>query len=276
MGKKYIVLFILIMLNVSIAQRVSEDSLDLMLVRAKTFYNSGEYEHAISELEKALQYLKQLEKGDQVEAYKYLGFSYVAFGDKAKAKEQFKKALVLEPNLTLDPAIVSPKIIKIFEEAKAELPTVPFTTPVVEPTKPPVAKQEVSTSGAMMRSCCIPGWGQMYKGHSSKGKKIMIASGITFGASLFSLIIREVAHNAYLDIGEGAPQYEFDDAYEKYKTWYNIASINLVLFGIVYVYNIYDVVFTKSEIASSLLDQDKGFYCASGIDRIKVGYMLTF
>lgn len=276
MCKKSIILFILVMLGVSFAQQVSADSLELMLERAKTFYNSGEYEHAISELEKALQYLKQLEEGDQVEAYKYLAFSYVAFGDKAKAKEQFKKALVLEPSLTLDPATVSPKIIKVFDEAKSEMEIVSPTTPVVEPTKPPVAKQEVSTSGAMMRSCCIPGWGQMYKGHSSKGKKIMIASGITFGASLFSLIIREAAHNAYLDIGEGAPQYEFDDAYEKYKTWYNIASINLVLFGIVYVYNIYDVVFTKPATGSSMIDLNKGIYFTADKNSFQIGYNISF
>jgi tetratricopeptide (TPR) repeat protein len=229
------------MLGVSFAQQVSADSLELMLERAKTFYNSGEYEHAISELEKALQYLKQLEEGDQVEAYKYLAFSYVAFGDKAKAKEQFKKALVLEPSLTLDPATVSPKIIKVFEEAKSEMEIVSPTTPVVEPTKPPVAKQEVSTSGAMMRSCCIPGWGQMYKGHSSKGKKIMIASGITFGASL-----------------------------------YNIASINLVMFGIVYVYNIYDAVFTKPATGSSMIDLNKGIYFTPDKSSFQIGYNISF
>ncbi|MCK4250744.1 tetratricopeptide repeat protein [candidate division WOR-3 bacterium] len=275
MGKKYIVLFILIMLNVSIAQQVSEDSLDLMLVRAKTFYNSGEYEHAISELEKALQYLKQLEKGDQVEAYKYLGFSYVAFGDKAKAKEQFKKALVLKPNLTLDPAIVSPKIIKIFEEAKAELPTVPFITPVVEPTKPSVAKQEVSTSGAMMRSCCIPGWGQMYKGQDSKGKRMMIAAGVTFGVSIISWVLQEAAHTKYLDVGPGNI-HEMDDAYKRYKFWYSTAVFTSLTFIGVYFYNIYDVIFTKPATGSSMINLDKGIYCTVDKNRFQIGYNISF
>lgn len=275
MGKKYIVLFILIMLNVSIAQQVPENSLDRMLVRAKTFYNNGEYEHAISELVKALQYLKQLEKGDQVEAYKYLGFSYVAFGDKTKAKEQFKKALVLEPNLTLDPAIVSPKIIKIFEEAKAELPTVPITTPVVEPTKPPVAKQEVSTSGAMMRSCCIPGWGQMYKGQDSKGKRMMIAAGVTFGASIISWVLQEAAHTKYLDIGPGNI-HEMDDAYKRYKFWYSTAVFTSLTFLGVYLYNIYDVIFTKPATGSSMINLDKGIYCTVDKNRFQIGYNVSF
>ncbi len=275
MCKKSIILFILVMLGVSFAQQVSADSLELMLERAKTFYDNGEYEHAISELEKALQYLKQLEEGDQVEAYKYLAFSYVAFGDKAKAKEQFKKALVLEPSLTLDPATVSPKIIKVFDEAKSEMPTVLPTTPVVEPAKPPVAKQEVSTSGAMMRSCCIPGWGQMYKGHSSKGKKIMIASGITFGAALFSLILREAAHNNYIDVGPDNID-EMDEAYKTYKFWYNTAAYTSLTFIGIYLYNLYDVIFTKPATGSSMIDLNKGIYCTADKNSFQIGYNISF
>jgi len=276
MFKKIFLMLTLILVGFAFAQ-VSEDSLEHMLQRAKLYYSNGEYESAISELESALQFLKQLESTDQVEAYKYLAFSYVAFGDKEKAKKQFKRALALEPTMELDPTIVSPKIIKVFEEAKAEMKIEP--SPVEpKPPKPviPAGKKRVSKTKALMRSCCVPGWGQMYKGYSSKGKKIMIASGITFGTSVFSLIMREAAHNGYLDIEKGAPQYEFDDAYKKYKTWHNITAVNLTLFGIVYAYNIYDVFFTKPATAWSLLDQDKGFYCEPGTDRIKVGYKMNF
>lgn len=276
MFKKIFLMLTLVLVGFAFAQ-VSEDSLEHMLQRAKLYYSNGEYESAISELENALQYLKQLESTDQVEAYKYLAFSYVAFGDKEKAKKQFKRALALEPRMELDPTIVSPKIIKVFEEAKAEMKI--ESTPVQpEPPKPvvPAGKKRVSKTSALMRSCCVPGWGQMYKGYSSKGKRIMIASGITFGTSVFSLIMREAAHNAYLDIEKGAPQHEFNDAYKKYRVWYNITAINLTLFGVVYAYNIYDVFFTKPATAWSLLDQDKGLYCAPGTDRIKVGYIITF
>jgi len=276
MFKKIFLMLTIVLVGFAFAQ-VSEDSLEHMLRRAKLYYNNGEYESAISELENALQYLKQLESTDQVEAYKYLAFSYVAFGDKEKAKKQFKRALALEPRMELDPTTVSPKIIKVFEEAKAEMKIEP--TPVEpEPPKPvvPARKKRVSKTKALMRSCCVPGWGQMYKGYSSKGKRIMIASGITFGTSIFSLLMREAAHNNYLDVRAEAPQYEFNDAYKKYRVWHNITAINLALFGVVYAYNIYDVFFTKPATAWSLLDQDKGLYCVPGSDRIKVGYMMSF
>lgn len=273
MIKKILCLLSLVFVGFSLAQ-ISEDSLEHMLQRAKTHYNSGEYESAINELESALQFLKQLESTDQIEYHKYLAFSYVALGDKDKAKGQFKKALMLDPTIALDPTFVSPKIIKVFEEAQAELKIKP--TPI-EPEPPkPARKKRVSKTKALMRSCCVPGWGQMYKGHSSKGKKIMIASGITFCTSVFSAIMNERAHNRYLDVPEGAPQYEFDDAYDRYKTWHNITAINLGLFGIVYAYNIYDVFFSRPATAWSLLDQDKGLYCESSVDRIRVGYKMNF
>lgn len=273
MIKKILCLLGLVFVGFSLAQ-VSEDSLEHMLQRAKTHYNSGEYQSAINELERALHFLKQLGSTDQVEYHKYLAFSYVALGDKDKAKGQFEKALMLDPTITLDPTFVSPKIIKVFEEAQAEMKIKP--TPI-EPEPPkPARKKRVSKTKALMRSCCVPGWGQMFKGHSSKGKKIMIASGITFGTSVFSLLMRESAHNAYNDVPEGAPQYEFDDAYKKYKAWHNITAVNVTLFGIVYAYNIYDVFFSKPTAGFSMRDSDDGFYCQPGVDRIKVGYNMSF
>lgn len=275
MSKKICLMLAIVFMGIALAQQVSEDSLEHMLQRAKLYYNNGEYESAINELEMALQYLKQLESADQVEAYKYFAFSYVALGDKEKAKELFKTALTLNPRLTLDPATVSPKIIKVFEEAKAEMKFEP--TPV-EPVEPviPTKKHGISKTSALMRSCCVPGWGQMYKGHSGKGKKIMIASGITLGTTVVSFIMRESAHNKYLDVPAGAPQSEYDDAYDKYKTWHNIAIVNVALFGVVYMYNIYDVFFSQPAAGFSLRDTEDGFYCQPGIDRLQVGYRMSF
>ncbi|MGQ9701605.1 MAG: tetratricopeptide repeat protein [bacterium] len=99
MSKRFFLFFCMIVVGFGFSQQVSGDSLVKMLEMAKLFYNNGEYENAIKQLEDALQYLKQLNQSEQVEAYKYLAFSYVAFGDKEKAKDQFKKALLLEPKI---------------------------------------------------------------------------------------------------------------------------------------------------------------------------------
>jgi len=264
------------MFGLSFAQPILEDSLGGMLEQAKEYYNNGEYEYAISELEKALQYLNQLKQSDLVEAYKYLAFSYVAFGDQLKAKDQFRKALALDPQLELDPTTVSPKIIKVFEEAKSEMPPAPPPPPVEEPTKPAVAKKEVvSRLGATMRSCCLPGLGQMYKGQGSKGKIIMIASGLTFSTALISLIMREAAHQEYLDVEPGNID-EIDEKYKSFKLWHNASALTSAVFIGIYLYNIYDVLFTNGKIESSMINTDKGFYCEPSLDRIQIGYRMNF
>lgn len=261
-----------VMFSLGTAQQVSGDSLVKMLEQAKGYYNNGEFENAINELQRALQYLKQLNQNDQVEAYKYLAFSYVAFGDKLKAKEQFRKALVLDPNLELDPATVSPKIIKVFEEVKSEISVKPPIPPVVQPTEPVIGPRGgISTFGATARSCCLPGWGQMYKGEGSKGKKLMIYSGIAFGTALISQVISNNKHNVYLDVEPGDTD-EMAQAYNSYKFWYNAAALTTTTFIGLYFYNIYDVVFTKAKIKSSMNKPDNGFYCAMQRGYFQVGY----
>ncbi len=276
MLRKCSIFLSIISISLSLGQSVSGDSLLKMLEKAKLHYNNGEYESAITQLENALQYLKQLNQNEQVEAYKYLAFSYVAFGDREKAKEQFKRALDLDPKLELDPATVSPKIIKVFEEAKAEMVTIqpppaPVQQPVTKPTKPIEKPSQMSTTGALARSCCLPGWGQMYKGENSKGKKLMIATAITLPTCLIATSIQEVKHQKYLDIEPGNED-EMDRAYREYRTWYNIAAISWLGFIGVYAYNIYDVVSTKSVVKSSMNSRDKGFYCQLTNKYFQIGY----
>ncbi len=280
MHKKIIVL-ILLVVGICLSQQVSGDSLLKMLERAKLYYNSGEYERAIRELESALQYLKQLNKNEQVEAYKYLAFSYVAFGDRERAKEQFKKALSLDPNLELDPATVSPKIIKVFEEAKAETVITPPQPPQVQPqpikpAKPEIQPRKPSTTGALMRSCCLPGWGQIYKGENSKGKRLLISAAIAFPTTLIASSITEVKHKKYLEV-EPDNESEMDQAYREYRFWYNVSAFAWLTSISIYCYNIYDVLFTKPATKSSMENNlNQILYCDLGIDNLRLGINFKF
>jgi tetratricopeptide (TPR) repeat protein len=261
------------MTGVGFTQTVTRDSLEVMLGKAKNHYYNGEYEFAIRELESAQMYLKQLKQTDQVEAYKFLAFSYVAFGDRAKAKTQFQKALALDPELELDPATVSPKIIKVFEEAKAEMAVAPVTEPVEPPER--VAEHEISGFDATIRSCCVGGWGQMYRGETSKGRKMMIAWGVTGAATLVSWIITSNKENAYKDLRSIQPE-DFDDAYEEYKLWLNVAAANTVVFLGVHAYNLFDIIFHKPKTRTSLNEAERGFFCDANPNRVQVGYKLSF
>ncbi|HIE05800.1 MAG TPA: hypothetical protein EYP58_03260 [bacterium (Candidatus Stahlbacteria)] len=275
---KSVILLLCITVGIGFAQQMSVDSLDGMLESAKIFYNNGEYEKAINELEKALKFLKQLKYSDQVEAYKYLSFSYVAFGNNQKAKETFKKALVLNPDLVLDPKTVSPKIIKVFEEAKAEVITKPPekpTRPVVKPEKPVVVKKEKSRLGATARSCCLPGWGQIYKGQGGKGVRLMIAAGLTSGLSILSFTMKELTHNNYLEADPHDPQ-EIKDAYGLYKFWHNATIFSGASFLGVYIYNLYDAITSKTPGSHTMNEPERDLCLSPTSEGIKLVYRIRF
>jgi tetratricopeptide (TPR) repeat protein len=269
-----ILLAILTMVGICFSQSMTQDSLEIMLERAKDHYYGGEYESAIKQLQSALLYLKQLKQTDQVEAYKYLAFSYVAFGDHDKAKVQFRKALILDPQLELDPATVSPKIIKVFEEAKAEM----AVAPVIEPKGPiaEVTTDEISWFDAAIRSCCVGGWGQMYRGEHSKGKKMMIAWGVTMGTTLVSWIMTTNKRDKYDELYWNQPSSAFDAAYSKYKRWYNVAIASTLVFAGVHAYNLFDVIFHKPPTGTSMIEPSRTFVCEASRDQVKFGYTVKF
>jgi len=92
------------------------------LVGAKALYLSSMYEDALNELQALKPLLSMLEQSEKVEYYIYLGSALMAFDRLDEAKEAFKQALLLDPNLTLDRTRFSPKIFRVFNEARAELP----------------------------------------------------------------------------------------------------------------------------------------------------------
>ena len=128
---------------------------------------------------------------------------------------------------------------------------------------------------ATIRSCCVGGWGQMYRGETSKGRKMMIAWGVTGGATLVSWIIAGNKENAYKDLSSIQPE-DFDDAYEEYKLWFNIAAANTIVFLGVHAYNLFDIIFRKPQTRTSMTESERGFICEANPHRVQVGYRLSF
>ena len=212
------------------------------LENAKTYYSEGDYEKAIEALEDAKTFVSQSKDEDLVEAYKYLGFSYVAFGEKEKAKESFKNAIKLFPQLELDTALVSPKIVAVFEEARTELIAsgwkpeeagtdeinpVPSPMPAPKETpKPPVLDHPVTKGGAFTRSALVPGLGQIYKGQKGKGYVFMSAAALTGILYLKNRGEYNSAKSEYEDATFDADYSELFDEYErKQKDTNNMAMI---------------------------------------------------
>lgn len=82
-------------------------------------YWSGEYQRTIDVLSTICAESRRLD--ESVECLKYLAFSHVAVGDDQLAQSAFRKLLTSDPNHVLEKDLVSPKIVRQFETARASL-----------------------------------------------------------------------------------------------------------------------------------------------------------
>jgi LysM repeat protein len=89
------------------------------LERGINLYLAGEYRTAVQSLREAVQ--RGLEREDDIcKAYRFLAYCHIALGETDLGKRAFEKALGIRPSLQLDPTYISPKIMRIFAEVKAE------------------------------------------------------------------------------------------------------------------------------------------------------------
>lgn len=90
----------------------------LLLSTLQELYEEGKYFAVIEQAEETLKDTN-LNVEDEVGIRTVLAFCYVALEKDRLAKLEFLEALTLKPELELDPIFTSPKIIKVFQEAKA-------------------------------------------------------------------------------------------------------------------------------------------------------------
>lgn len=84
-------------------------------------YNEGRYADASKSLQSALD--QGLATNDQVKARKYLAFTYCVNGKERLCREEFRKALEINPNLELEPAEAGHPIWgPVFRSVKAKKP----------------------------------------------------------------------------------------------------------------------------------------------------------
>ncbi len=158
------------------------------------------------------------------ELHALLGQVAYAQGEEVEARRQFEAALSLNPHLTLDPLLVSPKIIAFFEEVKRT-----WTPPEAgaSPTEAPPRYVVVPDPrpAAALRSMLVPGWGQLYKGERRKGRWLLGAWVGTAGATAAAHLARARAEDAYLAARE--PD-RIADRYQRFDRWHKLRN-NLAL-----------------------------------------------
>lgn len=91
---------------------------DQLLQQGLEAYNRGKFNEAIKLINQSLKNF--LTTDDKKEAYKYLGFSYIAIGNTNAAKDAFTELLLIDPRYMLDEEEVAPKVYQFFLQVKEE------------------------------------------------------------------------------------------------------------------------------------------------------------
>ncbi len=108
-------------------------------LQGKEYYKKFELDKAIEALEKALISIGENEDETSIlDAYSILGVSYISQGHIEKAKEYYGKILKTNPSFQLPEDHVSPKVTKVFNEAKAQIQS--YSSLVSISSNPPFAK----------------------------------------------------------------------------------------------------------------------------------------
>lgn len=109
--------------------------------------------------------------------------------------------------------------------------------------------ESVPLSSNIMKSAVIPGWGQFSTNHSTKATVILSAELISVIGSLYFYNLAKTNYDRY----QSATQIDdINDYWGKAETPYHYSLLLAGLAGIVWVYNMYDVVMSTNEYNARL------------------------
>lgn len=143
-----------------------------------------------------------------VEIHTIRGLSHF-YRDRADAaRDDFRAALTLDPDLDLDPVLAAPQALDFFREVRAAFEQERDTVPPPESIRYFILHDPRPT--AAVRSFLVPGWGQIYKKERLKGGVLL---GLWIGAAgggVAAHLAHADARRTYEDAGSTDVQAQYD------------------------------------------------------------------
>ncbi|MDZ7360339.1 MAG: hypothetical protein ONB46_06385 [candidate division KSB1 bacterium] len=161
-------------------------------------------------------------------------------GNLTRAEEHLALALQLQSDLQLDPVFFSPQIRQRFEALRLKI-LIPnqSPSPAVRYVIVPDPRLE-----AAWRSLLLPGWGQRFKGQTSKGRLFSLATATLAAATITTHVLRERAEQKYLTAGEKEQIAARYDTFNRYHLLRNNLALAL---GTVWAAAVLDALIVRVE-----------------------------
>ncbi len=255
--------FIILFIYLSIASGQNGNAkIDIIQQNFKSF----EYAKAIENSDQLLRHKDKLSQEQIIAVYQLRAQSHYALMHMDQALKDFKSILLIDPEFTLDPKTISPKIITFFNEIKnmqiqeQEKEPEPVKTTIQTITKTDTLVKWINNSSqitsCLKRSLILPGWGHIHNGQKKKGWLLLGANALTFSAAVFSIQDCSKARKDY--ISETNPDL-IQDQYNTYNSAYKNRNILISVYAACWLYTQSDLLwftdFSKPNQNFSLLPE---------------------
>ena len=203
-------------------------------------YQQLDYASAADSARTALDTFEAYSRDELAQIHTILGLIEYSQNQPQDARDQFTAALSLNPNLTLDPLMVSPKILTFFEEVQAEFRHMRGDEESASDAVRYVIVED-RRSEAALRSMVLPGWGQIHKGDRTKGRVLLGLWGTLVGSTAAAHLLRA---NAERDYDAATTPAEALDRYDTFNTWHQTRNALLLGAATVWAYSYIDALVT--------------------------------
>lgn len=237
----YLVMFFVVS---SLATLYAQNPAEQTLERLQLHYSALDFTQVISLGDSLLNSGIVLPPEEGIVLHEILALAAYNLGDFDLARGHFLSVLSLNPRFQPDPGEVSPKIIRFFEEVKAA--TTATTEPKSEKSRPVILPEgnyirylqaPDRRPAAAFRSLIVPGWGQLYKGHTRRGWILGTAFWGSLAGTAIAAIVENSAESDYVNAVSPA---DITSKYQRYDSWYK-ARRNLSLIALsVWLANVAD------------------------------------
>lgn len=229
------IFFVLILLAAGLYAQESRPS----VADIQRAYDSLKFDEAEKLARQAMTTAEAYAPGELVQIHLLLGYIEFTQKQNAGARQHFESALSLQPGLELDSLLVSPRIVRFFEQVKNEYRVgIASGEPAV---KYIVVKDQ--RLAALRRSLVLPGWGQRHLQRPRSGWIYTIGFLTALGAGLSLHLLQDQAHDRYL--AALTPE-EIAREYDAYNQRYRLRNAALAAAAGIYAVNIFDLMFVSS------------------------------
>jgi tetratricopeptide (TPR) repeat protein len=207
--KKFLLISILLTAgHTAAAQEFTPASIITEIKKAISGFN---YDQADNLIAMALNHIDSFDYLERQQVYTYAALRQFQQGDPLRTKEYFLRILELDPNFTLDPVEMSPKIISLFQITKVEY---------LEAINKRLSRleQEMTYNPVPWRSLVFPGWEQWHRGYRLKGSLWAVGGTACLIGTLQAVIRTQNKKSAYKKAAAG-PE-EINALYREYNQLY--------------------------------------------------------